>query len=74
MPANVPFGVADASLSGAVYTPQSRDSPVTVDLPTATRSLQQAQHGGLPEGNYYIVSEAACARAAPPPSARPARA
>src|SRR6185436_3617411 len=34
VPANVPFGIADASLSGAVYTPQSLAKPVTIHLPT----------------------------------------
>ena len=33
VPANVPFGIADASLSGTVYTPQSA-KPVTIHLPS----------------------------------------
>ena len=37
VPANVPFGVADASLSGAVYTPQSATCSSRVQLPPVTR-------------------------------------
>ena len=60
VPANVPFGIADASLSGAVYTPQSLAKPVTIHLPTGHEVIfSKVNQGGFTEGNYYIVSEAA---------------
>jgi hypothetical protein len=57
VPANVPFGVADASLSGTVYTPQSVE-PVTIHLLSHEVIFSQVNTGGLTDGNYYMVSEA----------------
>ncbi len=57
--ANAPFGVADASLSGSVYTKQSA-TPVTVNLPTGHEVIfSKVVTGGITQGNHYIVSEAA---------------
>jgi hypothetical protein len=59
VPANVPFGVSDASLSGAVYTAESA-VPLVVKLPIGHEvTFEKVNTGGITEGNYYIVSEAA---------------
>jgi hypothetical protein len=55
--ANVPFGVADASLGGAVYTPASA-GPLVVHLPGGHEvTFEKLNTGGLTQGNYYVVPE-----------------
>ena len=65
VPANVPFGVADASLSGSVFTPASA-VPLVVRLPIGhTVTFTKVNVGGNTQGNFYIVSEVAVRAAAP---------
>jgi len=55
--ANVPFGVGDASLSGAVYT-QASTEPVKVVLPAGHKvTFSKVNTGGITQGNYYILPE-----------------
>lgn len=58
VPANVPFGVADGSLSGSVFTPASA-TPLVVQLPIGHEvTFEKVNTGGITEGNFYVVSEA----------------
>jgi hypothetical protein len=62
--ANVPFGVADASLGGTVYTPASA-GPLVVHLPLGHEvTFEKINTGGLTQGNYYVVPESSV-RSAP---------
>jgi hypothetical protein len=54
--ANVPFGVADASLGGSVYTPASA-TPLVVHLPAHEVTFEKLVTGGLTQGNYFVVPE-----------------
>jgi hypothetical protein len=61
---NSPFGVADASLGGSVYTPASA-GPLVVQLPLGHQvTFEKIITGGLTQGNYYVVSEATVRSAA----------
>jgi hypothetical protein len=62
--ASTPFGVADASLGGSVYTPASA-TPLVVHLPLGHEvTFEKVVSGGLTQGNYYVVLESSV-RAAP---------
>ena len=55
--ANVPFGVADASLSGSIYTPASA-APLVVQLPIGHEvTFEKVNTPGFTEGNFFVVSE-----------------
>ncbi len=53
----LPFGVADASLGGSVYTPASA-GPLVVQLPLGHEvTFEKINTGGLTQGSYQVIGE-----------------